>query len=246
MRALLLAAGWGTRLGAGERGHAKALLPLGGRRAIDWAADAAEALAEVRAVDVLANEASRPALARWAEARRGRAPLRVLGNGVARLGDRRGAVVDLAAYLAEASPDEDLLVLAADNVFDFELAPLAAGSRVAPTVVTFDVGSAARVRRYASVRLAPDGRVAALVEKDPNPPSSLAVTALYGIPRAHLPDVAAYLASGGAPDNLGHLAEWWCAAGQLRAVRAEGLWIDVGTPDDLATARLAVKKRGQS
>jgi len=237
VRAILLAAGWGTRLGPEHDGSTKALLRIGNRRAIDWAADAAEALKRVHAIDVLANEQSRAAIAAWAADRAGRLPLRVLGNGVSSHTKRRGAVADLAGYVASASVDEDLLVLAADNVFDFSLAKLAERMRRTPTVVTYDVGSFEKVRRYASVDLTAEGVVTALVEKDPNPTSTLAVTAAYGIPRSRLADLAAYLADGHPPDNLGHLAEWWCARGCLEAERGEGTWIDIGSPDDLIRAR---------
>ncbi|MCP5059612.1 MAG: NTP transferase domain-containing protein [bacterium] len=237
MRAILLAAGWGTRLGPEYGGSAKALAPIGSRKAIDWAADAVEALGHVRAIDVLTNEKSRPAITDWAMGRAGRVTLRVLGNGVSSHANRRGAVADLADYIATSSIDEDLLVLAADNVFDFSLAGLANRTRRTPTVVTYDVGTSEKVKRYASVELRPDGVVTALVEKDPRPASTLAVTAVYGIPRSRLSDLTAYLAEDHPPDNLGYLAEWWCAQGCLEAERGEGTWIDIGNPDDLIRAR---------
>ncbi|MCP3985122.1 MAG: NTP transferase domain-containing protein [bacterium] len=237
MRAVLLAAGWGTRLGPIREANAKALIPIGSRRAIDWAADAAEAVQAVQAIDVLANEKSRAAVTSWAASRAGRLSVRVLGNGVASPERKRGAVADLAGYIANTGIDEDLLILAADNVFDFSLADLAERVRQTPSVAVYDVGSPRNVKRYASVKLATDGAVTALVEKDPAPASSLAVTALYGIPRARLADVETYLAGGHPADNLGYLAEWWCASGCLQAVQVEGTWIDVGSPDDLARAR---------
>lgn len=211
---------------------------IGARHAIDWAADAANAVPAVLAIDVLANEVNQAALEAWSADRPSRAPLRVMGNGISCAGKRRGAVADLARYLATTGLDEDLLLLAADNLFDFDLAPLATGARTAPTVLAYDVGTPQKVQRYASLTLAPDGKkVTVLVEKDPAPTATLAATALYGIPRAHLRDVATYLAADRPPDNLGHLAEWWCARGELDAVLAKGSWIDIGNPDDLAEAR---------
>lgn len=241
MRALILAAGWASRMGALARDRPKALLPVGGRTPLDFVADAASAVPGLAAVDVLAHERARPAIEAWAGARRARRPdappLAVHGNGVARPADRRGAVADLARHLAHAAPEDDLLVLAGDLVFDFGLAPLADAARRAPAVVVYDVGDPARASRYASVELAPDGRVRRLVEKDPAPRTALAATALYGLPRAAREDPARYLAAGGAPDNLGFLAEWWVARGRLYGVPASGRWIDVGTPDEYARAR---------
>ena len=237
MRALILAAGWGTRLGRAARGRAKALVPIGSRHALDWALCAADRLVEVDRIDVLASAYHAPGFHAWASERRPRARLRVLDDGVTAAHQRRGAIGDLAYYLDRFPPADDLLVLAGDNVFDLPLAALARHARVAPTVVVMDLGHPDRVRPYASVVLDQGGRVTELVEKDPAPPSSLAATALYGIPRARQRDPRAYLEAGGLADNLGHLARWWSEAGLLRGVLGAGRWIDVGTAADLARAR---------
>ncbi len=234
---MILAAGWGTRLGRSADGHAKALVPIGGHRALDWALHAADRLPEVDRIDVLASAYHAPGFHAWAAGHRPRARLRVLDDGVIAPDHRRGAIGDLVHYLDRFPPEDDLLVLAGDNVFDLPLTPLAQRARVSPTVVVVDLGHPDRVRPYASVVLGDDGRVAELVEKDPAPRSSLAATALYGIPRARQRDPRAYLEAGGMADNLGHLARWWCEAGRLCAVVGEGRWIDVGTPAELARAR---------
>lgn len=237
MRALVLAAGWGTRLGAAAEEHPKALVPIGGRRALDWSVDAADLLPEVDAIDVLANAAQVEAFHAWAEGRSTRATLRVWSNGVAEASRSRGAIGDLARFVGQTGLDDDLLVLGGDNLFDLPLGSLARGTRRDPCVVVVDLGSPDRVRRYASVGLSADGRVNRLVEKDPKPPDGRAVTALYGIPRARLSDLERYLREGGPDDPLGHLVAWWCAQGLLHAVQPQGRWVDIGSPEDLVLAR---------
>lgn len=246
MRALVLAAGWATRLGALAAERPKALLPVGDRTPLDFVVGAARRVPGLWAVDILAHERARPAFAAWAAGVRGDPPVTVLGNGVARPEDRRGAVADLAWFLTRHRIDDDLLVLGADLVFDFALDGLAAAAAQEPSVVVFDVGRPSRVSSYASVELGEDGRVRRLVEKDPAPRTSLAATALYGLPCAALGDPARYLAEGGAPDNLGHLAAWWVAQARLRAVPATGTWIDVGTPEEYARACRACGASGAS
>jgi glucose-1-phosphate thymidylyltransferase len=237
LRVLLLAAGWATRLGAVSRDRPKHLLPLGDRTPLDRLVDRADALAGLRAIDVWTNEAFRPAFEAWARGRATRAPLQVWGNEAHRLEERRGAVGDIQAYLERVEPRETLLVLGADNVFDSDLAALAATAHREPVVHVFDVGTRERASRYASVVLSPTGTIARMVEKDPAPPSSLAVTALYGLPVAELPSVAVYLAEGGSADRMGSFMEWLAARRPVRALPLEGRWIDIGSADELERAR---------
>lgn len=240
MRAVVLAAGFGTRLGALGRARPKALLDVGGRPALEFAVAAAEALPEIDAVDVVTNARFHADFAAWRDARRGGKPVRLWNDGACDPESRLGAVGDLAHWLARARPEgraEPALVLAADNVFDFALAPLAARARAEPAVVLFDVGSAERVSRLASVELGPGERVVRFVEKDPAPRTTLACTALYGLPPATLADVPRYLGEGGAPDNLGFFVEWLHRRRPVRGLRLAGRWADIGTPEDYARAR---------
>jgi len=130
-----------------------------------------------------------------------------------------------------------VLVLAADNVFDFSLAALAERARREPTVVLVDVGSAERVTRLASVELDADDRIVGFVEKDPAPRTTLACVALYGLPADALGDVGAYLEAGGMPDNLGYFVEWLHRRRLVRGLRLEGRWADIGTPAEYARAQ---------
>lgn len=240
MRAVILAAGFGTRLGGlGARG-AKALLPVGPRRAIDWSADAAEAVAAVRGVDVVTNDVFHDDLARWAAARAARPgaakPLRLWNDGRRSVAERRGAIGDLAWWLRRARPRAPVLVLASDNVFDFSLAPLADAARREPTVVLHDVGSRVAVRRLASASVDDAGHLTGFREKDPEPASTVGCVALYGLPPATFPEVHAYLEQGGSPDNLGFFIEWLHARTRVRGLELRGRWVDVGSPEDYRRA----------
>ena len=237
MRALILAAGWATRLGPLAGSGPKHLLPIGSRTALDFVVDRVDALARVGRIDVLTHEAFRPRFEAWAAQRRTRRPLRVWGNGTRSPAARRGAVGDVQWFLEAAAPAEALLVLGGDMVFDFGLEELAAVAEAEPVVAVYDVGSRELVRRYATVELDAGGRVVRFVEKDPDPRTTLAAPALYGLPATALAEVGAYLRSGGSPDNLGFLMEWLVGRRPVRGARVAGRWIDIGSPDEYARAR---------
>ncbi len=236
MRVVILAAGFGTRLGPLGEERPKGLLAVAGRPAIEFAARAAEALPAVRGLDVVTNARFHGAFAAWAAARAGK-PVRLWNDGARHAGERLGALGDLRRWLALARPRESVLVLGADNVFDFSLAPLAERARREPVVALCDVGSRERVSRLASVELDGDDRVVAFVEKDPAPRGTLACVALYGLPRSTLAEVEGYAAEGGAQDNLGYFVEWLHRRRTVRGLRLGGRFVDIGTPEDYARAQ---------
>jgi NDP-sugar pyrophosphorylase family protein len=235
MRAVVLAAGWGERLGIRVASTPKPLLPIGARTPLDFVVSALDALT-LDSVDVVVNAADRSRFESWRARRRNDPSLRIWCNGVTRAEDRMGAVADLDAWMRHAGPDTALLVCGADMVFDGSLAGLAKAARAERSIVVHDVGSPARVRQLASVELDESEHVTRFVEKDPAPRTHLAAPALYGLPAHALPDVSAFLREGGHPDNLGHLAAWWVERSPLRGVPLDGRWIDVGTPEEYERA----------
>ncbi len=239
VRALVLAAGWATRLGPIAQDRPKHLLPVGATTPLDVVVDRLDALPQVERICVWTNDAFAQAFEAWAHERTCRASLAVASNGTRRLEERLGAVGDLARYLERDPCDEPLLILGGDQLFDAGLDEVARVAVHHAVVAVHDVGRPDLVRRYASVEIDADGRVLRLVEKDPAPNGTLAVTAIYGLPAEVLPEVSRHLAEGGAPDNLGHLAERLAGQGRLRGVRLEGRWIDVGSADEYARGRRA-------
>lgn len=244
MRAVILAAGFGSRLGELGADGPKGLLEVAGRPAIEFTAAAAEALPTVTGVDVVTNARFHDAFAAWAARRRSARPLRLWNDGARHAGERLGAIGDLRRWLALATPRQPVLVLGADNVFDFSLAPLAERARREPAVALVDVGTPERVSRLASVELDAEARVVAFVEKDPAPRSTLACSALYGLPASALGELDQYAAAGGAPDNLGFFVEWLHRRRVVRGVRMEGRFVDIGTPEDYARARALFSGEG--
>ena len=232
MHALILAAGFGTRLGPLGEQVPKALLPIGSRRAIDFVLAAAEAVPQIRRVDVVGNQRFHAQLAAWAATSGATRPLRVWNDGARRPEERRGAIGDVAWWLEQVRPTEPVLVLASDNVFDFALDELAEAAAREPAVVVYDVERPEVVARLASVEMDARSRVTRFVEKDPAPRETLACVALYGLPPATHPEIGTYLAEGGHPDNLGYFIEWLHVRTPVRGLLMEGRWIDVGTVEE--------------
>ncbi len=237
MKAVVLAAGYATRLRPLTDTWAKELLPVGGRPILDWIVDAIEQVDEIDEVHVVTNARKAPAFDAWSEGRPGAAT--VHDDGTLSNDDRLGAIGDLRFVVAEAGIDDDLLVIAGDNLFDFSLQTFVDAWRshgVASAVAVRDVGSRELAARYGIVELAEDGRVIDFVEKPEDPPSTLAATATYLYHRAHVPLVERYLAEGNAPDQPGRLVAWLQAREPVYAWEFDEDWYDVGDHAQLLEA----------
>jgi NDP-sugar pyrophosphorylase family protein len=91
--------------------------------------------------------------------------------------------------------------------------------------------------KYSEVMLASDGRLIARFREKPSAPeSNLSAIAVYLLPRELPTLVRTYLDGGGEGDAPGHLLAWLASRTPLEALRLDGRWLDIGSPEDLARA----------
>jgi glucose-1-phosphate thymidylyltransferase len=235
MKAIILAAGYATRLSPVTHDRiAKQLLPIGGRPMLDWVCDKVEVVTPE--IHVVTNSRFASDFHRWAVGRDG---LSVHDDGTMSNDDRLGAIGDIAFVLERIGGDDDLLVIAGDNLFDFALTDFAAFTAargVASGVAVYDCGDLELATHYGVVETGDDDRVIGFEEKPSEPRSTLVATAAYLYNREHLPLVDRYLADGNPPDQPGRLIAWLYPREAVFAYRFPGLWFDIGNPEQLLVA----------
>ena len=153
---LVLAAGYATRMGATTKHRAKPLLEVAGRSMMDWVLERFLPLPGLGRTVVVSNSKFIGDFRIWADRYQATIPsaeIELIENGSTSLADKRGAIGDLQFSLGEAGLyDEDLLVVGGDNLFEQIPYGFADFSRDKPAVIaTYDVGSEAEVRRFASI-----------------------------------------------------------------------------------------------
>lgn len=235
MKALVLAAGYATRLRPLTNTWAKELLPVGGRPILDWIVDAIGEVAEIDEIHVVTNARKAPMFLAWAEGK----DVRIHDDGTVSNDDRLGAIGDLAFVLERTEIDDDLLVIAGDNLFEFSLADLVAFWREkeqASAVAVRDVGTLELARQYGVVALDADDRIVEFVEKPDRPRSTLAATASYVYAREHVALVPEYLAAGNAPDQPGRLVDWLHSREPVYGWVFHEPWFDIGDQAQLLVA----------
>jgi len=243
MKALVLAAGYATRLRPLTDNAAKELLPVGGRPIIDWILDKVGEVDDVDEVHVVTNARKAPWFTKWA----GDRPLTIHDDGTTSNDDRLGAIGDIRFVLdSGALAGDDALVIAGDNLFELSLSDYVAFWRTkgrASAVAVRDVASRKLASRYAVVDLAADGRVVGFVEKPEDPSSTLIATATYIFHRDHLPLVRTYLDDGNPPDQPGRFVAWLHTREAVYGWRFDERWFDIGDAEQLLEADNELRRR---
>jgi glucose-1-phosphate thymidylyltransferase len=236
VKAIVLAAGYATRLRPLTDSIPKQLLPVGGRPMMDWLVDKLVEVDEIDAIHVVTNARFAGDFERWAAGRE----VSVHDDGTRTNEDRLGAIGDVRFTIEQGGLEgADLLVIAGDNLFDFSLADYVSWWRtkgVASAVAVYDVRDRGLAKQMGIVALDEDERVISFVEKPDDPASTLAATAAYIYHREHVPLVARYLDEGNPPDQPGRFIAWLHAREPVYGYRFEGEWLDIGDRDQLREA----------
>ena len=245
MKAIVLAAGYATRLRPLTDSWAKELLPVGGRPIIDWILDAIEQAGAVDEVHVVTNAHKAPWFEAWAAER----DVVLHDDGTSSNDDRLGAIGDMQFVIERAELDDDLLVIAGDNLFDYRVGDLvefwrgkSAGSP-ASAVAVRDVGSLELAAQYGIVTLGDDARILEFEEKPPAPRSTLAATATYLFAREHAALIRTYLEDGEAPDQPGRYVEWLHRREPVYGWAFDSTWYDIGNREQLLEADNRMRAR---
>jgi len=241
MKAVILAAGYATRMYPLTENFPKPLLEVGGRPILDWLIDDLSASGLVDGIVVVSNHRFVGHFRDWA-ARQG-APVAVVDDGTTSNEKRLGAVEDIRFALEAGDVRGDVLVAAGDNVLDFSLAPfmrfgLESGCSC---VMCHREDDPARQRRTAIVTLDGEGTITSFEEKPENPKGNLAVPPFYYYRAEDARRIPEALAAGCAPDAPGHFAAWLSARTPMKTWPMPGRRYDIGNPESYARIRAAYR-----
>lgn len=243
MTALILAAGYGTRMEAISATTPKPLLPVGGRPVIDYLLDQLTTIDEIGRIVLVTNARFCDQFVAWAGAR-GVRGLEILDDGTQSNEQRLGAIGDLQFAVEKASIEDDLLVTGADNIFRFEVSRLVGFflERQSDAIAVVREADHSRLAKTSTLRLDGAKRVVDFVEKAPEPISDLICPPLYIFRRDTLPLVRQYLGAGGSPDAPGSFIAWLHKQRPVYGKVMRHGRHDIGDPETYREAREAFDK----
>ena len=214
LNAILLAAGYGTRVRALFPDTPKALIEIGGRPVLSHLLDKPGARRRRHCCHHRYHDRHYAALQSYLSSRPSRLPTRLLSDSTCAAEQRLGALGDLQFALDRIGCQEDLLVAATDKLLAFELGDALqfARLRAAPVNVCVQAPNRAHLAgRHGCVVLDRTGRIVDFEEKPRHPKSRLASLAIYVLPwRCSL--CRRVPAAGRRSGRAGHFVGWLARA----------------------------------
>jgi len=164
--------------------------------------------------------------------------IKIINDGSKSDDDKLGAIGDINLVLTrENLANDDLLVIAGDNLFEQRLSDFVNSAKHSQaTVAVHDVGNLEAMKKYGTVTIDSKGVITYFEEKPAHPKSTLAAVALYYYSREVLSLFTTYLAAGNNPDQPGLFLQWLYPRKPVNTFEIKGRWLDIGSKETLENA----------
>ncbi|MDO4549601.1 MAG: nucleotidyltransferase family protein [Clostridia bacterium] len=241
MKVVILAAGYATRLYPLTKSFPKPLLEVGARSIIDRLVDDVDSTGKAREYVVVSNALFAGHFREWASKKRLSAAITVLDDGSVSNETRLGAVADILFAMRSLSIDEDMLVMAGDNVLDFSLSSFISYAEKKPgsCAMRYYEPDVKRLRRSGVANVDEDDRMTEMVEKPENPASNWCVVPFYYYKAADLETLSRAVDEGCAVDAPGSALAWLGNRKDVYLMPMPGKRYDIGTLEDYESVRAA-------
>lgn len=231
MKALILAAGYGTRLYPLTENTPKPLLPIAGKPIIEYIIEKINAPGLVDKIYIITNDKFFRYFQGWAEGFGRNANIEIINDGTTSENDRLGTIGDIHFAVRGKEIDDDLLIIGGDNIFTDNLDTFIAFARSkspASSIGVVNLNDLSAVKRFGVVEFDSRSKVTGFQEKPEKPTSSFVSMCLYYFPECKLGKFSEYLASGNHYDAMGHFITWLSKADEVYGCGFTGEWFDIG------------------
>jgi len=233
MRALLLCGGFATRLEPITYFIPKPLLPIGvgGKPIVEYILDDLVS-SGVTEIVLSTNAKFSNAFEYWTKNQLdgGHATVQMVVEHTTGNHEKFGAIKGIEYAIEQAKIDEDLIIIAGDNLYDFSVKEILDyfGKHRHPTIGLYDMKDLEGAKRMGNAEIVGD-KVVSFVEKPEHPKSALIAIAMYIIPKEMLGTFSEYLSEKNNPDGMGNFIAWLIRKTEVKGFVFHGNWHDIGT-----------------
>ncbi len=247
MKLIILGAGYATRLYPLTLNQPKPLLTVAGKPMVEHVLDNLTTIPDIDHVYIVTNAKFADHFQRWADNYKiNHAGLNftIVNDHSNDDSNKLGAIGDLYLVVRQEQIDDDIIVVAGDNLFSQSLTAFGEFCRRknAPVLAVYDVGDLDKIREYNAIEVDKEGRITFFEEKPAHPRSTLTGIALYYYPKSSLPLIRQYIEEGNNPDQPGRLVQWMYQRTPFYTWQVLGTWYDIGSKETLEEVNLNFRK----
>lgn len=231
MKCLILAAGYATRLYPLTKNFPKPLLKVRDKTILDWLIDDIDTSHKIDEYIVVTNHKFAGHFADWAENHR--LPVTVVDDGTDSNENRLGAVRDILFAVEQTGTDDDLLVIAGDNMLDFSLTAFISYAEKKGTSCTMRYWEedTSRLRKSGIAEIDENERLLALEEKPAVPKSHWCTPPFYIYIKEDVRKIGDAIQDGCGTDAPGSLVSWMCRHSIMHSMEMPGKRYDIGSKE---------------
>ncbi len=240
MKTIILAAGYATRLWPLTLNVPKPLLPIGKRPMIEHILASIDGIKGINDVYIVTNTKFVSNFKDWKKSYISKNRISVIDDRMKTLEERRGSIGDIIFSIDKKRIEADTLVIAGDNIFDFDLTDfIKTAKKNSPnaTIGLFDIGDIKFVKEYGIVVLDKACRITSFEEKPKHSQSTLAAMCLYYFPKQKLKLLKKYESDGNPLDLAGSFIKWLSRKEPVYGYTFTGQWFDIGDKKSLKRAQ---------
>lgn len=234
MKCLILAAGYATRLYPLTENFPKPLLTVGEKTILDWLIDDIDGAGLVDEYVVISNHKFAHHFEDWAKNKAQK--ITVVDDGTSSNETRLGAVRDIQYAIDTLSIDDDMLVIAGDNVLDFSLTKFVAYAKDknSSCIMRYYEASEKKLQKCGVVSIDENDLITNMEEKPECPKSNWCCPPFYYYTKEDAKLVKVGIESGCGVDAPGSYIAWLCTQTKVHAMEMPGKRYDIGNLESYA------------
>lgn len=244
MKNIVIAAGYATRLGELTKNFPKPLLKIGDSTILGRMLDDIDKIDEIDEHIIITNHKFAHIFEEWAKGLSYSKPVTIVDDGTETNDTRLGAVCDLLFAMEKLNINDDMMVVAADNILFFSFKEFVdfAKEKNSSCIMCHEQPELAKLQRTGVVELDDNMQVLGMEEKPQVPKSHWAVPPFYIYLKKDLDLVRKSVENGCGKDAPGNLAHYMVEHTKMHAWQMSAGRFDIGSLD---TYKEACEKFGK-
>lgn len=233
MKNIVIAAGYATRLGELTKNFPKPLLKIGNNTILGRMLDDIDAISDIDEHIIITNHKFAPFFEEWANEQHYTKPITIVDDGTETNETRLGAVCDLLFAIEKLGIEDDMLVVAADNLLFFSFKEFVDFAKAKGTscIMCHEQPSIEKLQRTGVIVVDDCWKVLNMEEKPREPKSHWAVPPFYIYMKRDLDLVRNSVSNGCGKDAPGNLAHYMVEQTTMHAWQMTAGRFDIGSLD---------------